>query len=200
MPTITKISPQRSRKRVNIYLDDKFGFGIDLENFVTLNLRVEQELTTKELNKIIEKAEFQKTYNKLLRFATLRPRSEREVLYWLKRKKVHESIYKKLFSRLKKLELLNDEKFAHWWIEQRLTFKPRGERALISELLQKGVERDVIKSVLLKVDMDEEGKAKELLEKNKAKWDKLKGGERKRKVWGFLARKGFSWETIRKVT
>ena len=48
MPTITSIKPQRNQKRVNIYLDGKFGFGIDLENLVTLRLRVEQELTEEE--------------------------------------------------------------------------------------------------------------------------------------------------------
>lgn len=199
MPTITKISPQRSKKRVNVYLDDKFGFGIDLESFVKLNLRVEQEYTKKEIEEIIEKAEYQKTYNKLLRFATLRPRSEREVLYWLKRKKVHESMHKKLFEGLIKLDLLDDEKFARWWIEQRLTFKPRGKRALISELLQKGVERSTIEGVLLDIGVDEVQAAKQLVKKNKHKWAKLKGQEEKKKIWGFLARNGFSWETIKKV-
>ena len=32
MPRISAISPQKNGKRVNIYLDGKFGFGIDLEN------------------------------------------------------------------------------------------------------------------------------------------------------------------------
>jgi len=61
VPRITAISPQKNGKRVNIYLDGKFGFGIDLENYVTLGLKVESDLTVEKVNEIIKKAEFQKT-------------------------------------------------------------------------------------------------------------------------------------------
>ena len=51
-----------------------------------LGLKVEQELTEEEVEKIVKKAEFQKTLDKLLKFATLRPRSEKEIKDWLKKK------------------------------------------------------------------------------------------------------------------
>ena len=74
MPAITSIKPQKNGKRVNIYLDGEYGFGLDLENFVKLGLKVEQEFTDEEIEKIIKKAEFQKVYDKILRFGSLRPR------------------------------------------------------------------------------------------------------------------------------
>src|SRR3989344_2766637 len=88
MAVITSIKPQRNGKRVNIYLDGKFGFGIDLENFIGLGLKVEQELTEDQLTQIIDKAEFTKVLNNLLNFATLRPRSTKELKDWLRRKKL----------------------------------------------------------------------------------------------------------------
>src|SRR3990170_3150167 len=123
MPIITSIEPQKNNKRVNIYLDGKFGFGLDLENFVKLGLKVEQELSEKEVKEIIKQSEFQKTYDKILRFTSLRPRSEKEFRYWLKKHKVPKSIHEDLFNRLKRLDFLNDKKFAVWWVEQRLQFK-----------------------------------------------------------------------------
>ena len=134
MPTITSIKPQKNKKRVNIYLDDKFGFGLDLKNFMTLGLKVEQELSDIEITEILKKAEFQKTLDKLLRFATLRPRSEKEINNWLRKYKVHQSLVKDLFSKLKRLELLDDTKFAKWWVEQRVNFRPRAKRVLSQEL------------------------------------------------------------------
>src|SRR3989304_5220176 len=106
MPIITSIKQQKNKNRVNVYLDDKFGFGIDLDNFVILGLKVNQELSEKEVEEIVRKAEFQKTLDKLLRFATLRPRSEKEIKDYFKRKKVHESLQPDLFAKLKKLDLL----------------------------------------------------------------------------------------------
>ena len=66
MPVITSIKPQRNKKRSNIYLDGKFGFGLDLDNFVKLGLKVEQELSDKEIAGIVKEAEFQKILEKLL--------------------------------------------------------------------------------------------------------------------------------------
>ena len=199
MPVITTIKPQRNKKRVNIYLDGKYGFGIDLETFVKLGLKVEQELSEDEVEKIIEKAEFQKSLDKLLRFATLRPRSEREVNDWFRKKRIHESLYKKLTRKLKDLDLLDDEKFARWWVDQRLSFRPRGKRALESELIGKGIDRKIIKTVLSETDVDEIGIARELIKKKGYKWDRLPPLEARKKKSEFLARKGFGWDVIKKV-
>lgn len=82
MPIITAIKPQKKKNRVNIYLDGKYAFGLDLENFVKLGLKVEQELSEKGVSEIVQKAEFKKTLDKLLRYATLRPRSRKEIVIW----------------------------------------------------------------------------------------------------------------------
>lgn len=200
MPIITKIKPQKNKKRVNIYLDNKFGFGLDLENFMKLGFKVEQELNEKRIREILKKAEFQKVYEKIVRFATIRPRSEKEVKDWLRKYKVHESLVKDLFKRLKRLDLLDDDKFAKWWIEQRVSFRPRAKRILKQELRLKGIDRNTIDDVLAEVNIDEGKIAKNLLEKKKYRWEKLPKFEAKRKMSEFLGRKGFSWEVIKQVT
>ena len=199
MPIITAVKPQKNKKRVNVYLDNKFGFGLDLENFVKLDLKVEQELTDEQVGKIVKEAEFQKVYDKLLRFSTLRPRSEKELKDWLKKHKVHLSIHENLYSRLKRLDLLNDNKFAQWWVEQRMEFSPRGKRALIAELRQKGINRDLIIQLVNESISQgyEEKTARKLLQKKKYKWERLQKLEAKKKMSEFLARKGFGWEVIK---
>ena len=198
MPTVTSIKPQRNQKRVNVYLDDKFGFGLDIENFVKLGLKVEQELKEEEIEKIVKKAEFQKTLDKLLRFATLRPRSEKEIKDWFKKRKVHESLYKELLNRLSKLELIDDKKFAKWWVDQRNTFKPRGKRVLEMELRLKGIKKEIAQEILGDLKVNEEKVAKDLLQKKVYRWKSLPVLERKLKMSQFLARKGFGWDVIEK--
>ena len=199
MPEITSIKPQKNGKRVNIYLDNKFGFGIDLENFVVLGLKEGSNYSEEEIDEIIKKAQFQKTLDKLLRFATFRPRSEKEIRDWLKRKEVHKSLNGELFQKLKRLDLLSDEKFTRWWIDQRLSFKPRGKKALKYELFQKGIDKGIVNKVLEDSKVDEVKIAKNLLEKNDYKWKKYKGAEAKQKKSQFLVRKGVSWDSIRKL-
>lgn len=199
MPVITQIRPQKNNKRVNIYLDGKFGFGIDLENFVALGLKVDQEISDKEIKEIVKKAEFQKTLDKLLRFSTLRPRSEKEIIDYFKRKKIHESLHDELFNRLNRLELIDDMKFAEWWVGQRIQFTSKSKRELEFELRKKGIDKETINKVLGEGKIDEEKAARELLGKKAYKWTNLSGIEAKQKKTQYLAGKGFSWEVIEKV-
>jgi len=199
MPQITSIKPQKNNRRLNIYLDGKFGFGLDLENFVKLGLKVEQELTDTQVEEVVKKAEFQKIYEKILRFASLRPRSEKEFKNWLQKYKVHDSLYKDLFDKLKYLDFLDDRKFAVWWVEQRLTFRPKSKLSLKFELKGKGIDENLIKEVLFETKVDEVKLAKDLIEKKRYKWEKLDNFEARRKMSEFLARKGFNWEIIRKI-
>jgi len=199
VPTITSIKPQKNQKRVNIYLDNKFGFGIDLANFIKLGLKVEQELSEKDIKEIVIKSEFQKSLDKLLRFATLRPRSEKEITDYFRRKKVHTGIQNELIGRLTRLDLLDDKKFALWWIGQRQEFKPRGKRMLIYELTNKGVNKEIIEGVLAETQIDEEKMAKELLDKKAYRWKNLPNLEAKQKMSLFLAQKGFGWDVISKL-
>lgn len=200
MPTITSIKQQKNKNRVNVYLDDVFGFGIDLDNFVLLNLRINQELTSDEVEKVVRKAEFQKTYDKLLRFVMVRPRSEKEVTEYFRRKEVHESMHAEMIGKLKHLDLLNDLEFARWWIDQRIRFKNKAKRVIIQELRMKGVSQNNIDDAFGDTIVDEEKMAKEILSKKEYKWKNMEPKIALQKMSQYLAGKGFSWEVIEKVT
>jgi regulatory protein len=199
VPVITSIKQQKKKDRVNVYLDNKFGFGIDLDNFVLLNLRMDQELTDEEITEIIKKSEFQKTWEKLLRFAMTRPRSEKEVFAWFRKKEIHESIQPELVKKLKHFDLLDDEKFARWWVEQRQSFRPKPRRVLIQELRIKGIDKETVDKVLGDEVLDEVKMAKNILAKKEYKWKNLEPREVKQKKSVYLAGKGFNWDVIEKV-
>jgi regulatory protein len=199
MPIITSIKQQKKKDRVNVYLDNKFGFGIDLDNFVLLHLKVDQELTDDEVAEIVKTAEFQKTWDKLLRFAMVRPRSEKEITDYFRRKEVHSSLYPNLLKKLKHLNLLNDIEFAKWWVGQRIEFKSKSKRVIQMELRQKGIKKEIIDEVLEETPMDEEKMARELLAKKAYKWEHLEPRLTQQKKSQYLAGKGFGWDVIEKV-
>ncbi len=199
MSIITSIKQQKKKDRVNVYLDGKFGFGIDLENFVKLKLKVEQELDENEIGEIVKKAEFQKTLEKLLRFAMVRPRSRKEIKDWMRRKEVSTSLHTDLFEKLKHFELIDDNKFAKWWVEQRQTFRPKSKRVLVQELKIKGIGEDVISDTFSEVSMDEDGTAFKLLSKKIYRWEKLDRVSQKQKMYEYLGRLGFNFDTIKSV-
>jgi len=199
MPYVTAIKPQKNKKRVNIYLDGKFAFGIDLENLVKFKIKEGNFIEESEIEKIIGAAESQKIWDKLLRFSALRPRSEKEIEDWYKKKNVPESLRKKYLDKLKYLDFVDDFKFAKFWIEQRLSFKPKPVSILKQELRQKGVKQETIDEVLSDFKIDELKQAKDLLEKNQSRWSRLTPDQFKKKASGFLLRKGYNWEIVKEA-
>jgi len=199
MPIVTAVKQLKDTEWVSVYLDGKPGFETDLESVIKHGVRPGAELTDKQVEKASKAGEARKVYENLLRFVTIRPRSKKEVESWFRRKKTPKSFQGILLQKLERLELLDDKKFAEWWVEQRLSFKPRGIKSLSTELYQKGIGKETIRSVLEKIEVDEVAIAKKLVEANEYKWKRFNAQKRKEKIYGFLARKGFGWEVIRKI-
>lgn len=197
MPLITKITSQKDKNRVNVYLDGKFGFGVDLENFLKLKLKVGGELSSNEIETIRAKSEYSKILERLLRYSSLRPRSEHEINFWFKRKDVAEDVRVLLKNKLMKLGLLNDEAFASWWVSQRQQFRPKAIRVLNQELKIKGISDEIRKHTLENIKVDERKIASDLLKKRAYKWENLDKKTARVKIAAYLARKGFTWSIIK---
>lgn len=199
MPQITAIRLQKNKKRANIYLDGRFGFGIDLENLIKLGIKEGREIEDSEIEKIIRVSEDQKIWDRLLRFVAIRPRSEKEVKDWLKKKKVPPLLEEKYLGKLKKLDFVDDLKFASWWIEQRLSFRPKSKKMLEKELRMKGIKQELIAEALSHYRIDEYQQAKAILKKAMSRWRNLPSDKFKIKASGFLLRRGYSWEVVDKI-
>lgn len=198
MAKISQISPQKTQQRVNIYLDGQFAFGLDLDNFLKSGLVVGQELTDEQIEELVFKNDFQKLYDRVLRFISVRPRSKREITDYLSRKKTPEKLVEKIVDRLAAGGLIDDAAFARWWVEQRVTFRPKGKRALLAELSQKGVNREISEKVINQ-EINEEELARRAAEKKLRSLASLPSQERRQKMTNFLLARGFSWETIKKI-
>lgn len=206
MPQITDIRPQKTRRlgmaRFNVYLDGKFSFALSDEVLVRENLKNGQQISEEKVKKLIKENEFGKIYDRILKFLSFRPRTEKELLDWFGKKNVGEETKKMVWEKLGDLGYINDEEFARWWIEQRISFKPMGRYAIIRELRQKGINQDLIARTLdsLKVQVSEIDLAKRAAEKKMKIYKKLPFPEFRQKISAFLARRGFSWETIEEVS
>ena len=139
---------------------------------------------------------FEKVFPKAVKFISLRPRSQKEILTYLVKKSSSQKVREKIFQELTKLGLVDDQSFAHWWIDQRNTFRPKGKKALMMELRQKGIDRDLSETIV-NCEVDEKKLAKILLLKKKKTWRQLPLGIQKEKQVNFLARRGFSWSVIK---
>lgn len=145
--------------------------------------------------------DFEKFYLKAVHFLKFRSRSEKEVRDKLKEKKASSEIIERIIATLTKQKFLNDREFARLWVRQRITFKPKSKRIIALELRQKGIDKDLINDVLLDPGEDQEvndlAQAKKLVSSKIHKYKGMQRQEVYQKLGGFLARRGFNWDTIR---
>lgn len=145
--------------------------------------------------------QFEKLFNRTLRYLSYRPRSEKEVREYLQKKKAESPTIEKIVAKLKEHKFINDEEFAQWFVRSRTASKPKAARIIKMELRRKGISEEILGEVIndegLRINDLEN--AKRLLDKKIDKYKSLDRNEIYKKLGGFLARRGFDWEVVKKA-
>ncbi len=193
---VTAVEPQVKRpNRFTLYIDDHFAMGLSV--YVAAGVRVGQELSRADLEKLLSAEQLEEARNKALSFLEVRPRSEREVRQRLAQKKYPEEIIDQVMARLGDVKLVDDRDFAKFWVENREGFKPRSKRALQYELRQKGVSSQDITRAVKKVD--ERDSAYRAAHAKALRFKDLDAQSFREKLTGFLARRGFDYSVTRET-
>ncbi|RPI87112.1 MAG: regulatory protein RecX [Chloroflexi bacterium] len=198
--TITSLKLQeRNKNRVNVFLDGEFAFGV--ARVVAGWLFVGQRISDEKIVELKTADEKEVALQRVLRFLSYRARSVTEVRRYLEKYKYSEEIITNILDRLQENGLLNDHQFAEAWVENRNTFRPRSKRALKIELRQRGVQDEAIEKAI--EDVDEEELAYQAALKQSRRLKDLDWQDFRKKLYEFLLRRGFNYETasitVRKV-
>ena len=95
---------------------------------------------------------------------------------------------------------IRDRKYAENWIVRRQKSNPRGKTLLKRELVDKGIDRETAEQVIATVETEDETKvALEIAQKRAKQYKRLPTHIAKRRLHGFLARRGFGSDIVRHV-
>ncbi len=186
---------KRNQQRVNVYLDGEFAFG--LSRIVAAWLQVGQELSETKIAELKAQDVREVAHQQAFKFLQYRPRSSAEIRRNLEGHDFETEIINEVITRLQRSGLVDDTSFAQAWVENRSEFRPRSRRALASELYQRGLDTDTIDQAL--ADLDEETLAYQAGIKRSRKMQEVEWVDFRRKMSGFLARRGFSYDVISPV-
>ena len=210
---ITDISLQtRDKNRVNVSVDGKYRFSLDVFQVGELGLKIGQDCTDEELMALEAESQFGKLYARAMEYCLTRPRSIREVRDYLWRKTqstkkrlpetgkiierpgVKTEIAERVLARLAEKKYLDDEKFARFWLEHRFLQKGTSVRRLKLELAQKGIENDIVERLIAENIRSDDEELQKIIAKKRRKY-----ADDEQKFIVYLVRQGFAYDDVKRA-
>jgi regulatory protein len=180
---ITALTPQQTNdNRVNVMVEEKYRFSLDIYQVIELGVRVGKDYTEEELSELETESQFGKLYGRALEYCMMRPHSAREVRDYLYRKT-------RPTKKLQKSALSLSVKGSTFY---------RGEEPRVREMVERpGVSREVAERVFDR--LVEKG---HINDEQFTRWwvenRSLKKGASRRKLTAELRAKGVHQEIIDK--
>lgn len=207
---ITDITLQvRDKNRVNISVDGKYRFSLDVYQIGDLGLKIGKEYSDEELIALEAESQFGKLYARTLEYCLMRPHSAKEVRDYLYKKTrttklrskktgelydkpgVSQEVTGRVFDRLVEKGYVDDEKFTRYWVDNRSLTKGVSKRKLTAELRSKGVEQSIIEKFLTESDRTDNDEITKIIAKKRNRYPD------DQKLMQYLARQGFSYDDIK---
>ena len=202
---ITSISVQaKNQDRVNVSVDGSYRFSLDIFQVGELGIKVGREYSEEELVELETESQFGRLYARALEYCMLRPHSVREVRDYLWRKTrdrrgkegklitgYSSALAERVLAKLQQKHYVDDERFAHWWVESRNLTKGTSLRKLRSELQAKGVAGSIVDAEFADTERADDTELMKILAKKRARYPD------DQKLMQYLARQGFRYEDIK---
>lgn len=199
-PVISALERQkRNPRRVSVYLDGEYAFGVDEEIVYTERLAKGMEMTPELRTRVERSAGMVRARIVAEQCLARRMRSEKELRTFLSKKEFTDDTIDAVLADLRRARLVNDAVFARAFVRDRLAFRPRGPRVLERELAARGVARDIAARVVAELT---EGAAstdtaRQLADRYLARQQRHEPAVRLRRLQDFLVRKGYDIDLVR---
>jgi len=195
MTNVTALRIGKGRKkRVNVFLDNRFAFSLEAEVVIKEGLQVGQELSINQIKALAKSDHFHGCLNAATHYLGYRPRSEFEIKERLQHRGFDDNTIEMVIAKLKEQELVDDAAFAQFWKENRDSFSPRSQWLTKLELRQKGVTDDIIDQVIETIDDNDSAYRAALSKARSLRRSDYQGF--RRRLGEYLKRRGFSYGVI----
>ena len=200
---ITAIQPSpRQPGRFTIIVGERPIATLSLDAIERLGLAVGTSVAAREEAIDAEAAQLA-VYDRALNMLAARARSSAELARLLVRKGEPKVLVDRAIARLTEHGLLDDAAFAQSFTRSRVLGAQQSRRRVQRDLQRKGVPRDVsaaaITTVLEEEDVDQRAVVEQAARKKLRSLVKLDPAVRRRRLYAFLARRGYELDDIRRA-
>ena len=201
MKKITKIEYQKKNKeRFNIYIDDEYGFAVDISILIKYSLKKGMELDDALIDEILLSEEEISVYNYGISVLSRYFKSEYELRLKMKNKGFNPQLIDNAISILKERKYLDDERYCEMFIKDKINISKHGVRKIKEALYYKGIDKEIIEEKIKCISAESEEERALLLGEKKLLNIKENDNRKKMsKLSNYLLGKGFEYETVNKT-
>lgn len=204
MSLITAVIPSPKHEgRFDLLVDGRPVATLSLEAIERLRLHVGVPFSEAMAAAVEDEARALHTFDRALNMLALRGRAVRELRLALIRKGEDERHVDAAIARLLALGLLDDAAYARQFAQAKLAGPGFSRRRVQAELAKRGVAREVadaaIADVLADEAVDEEAIIERVARKKLRTLTRLDPATRRRRLYAFLARRGYDLDDIRRT-
>lgn len=194
-------------EKIHLSLDGEYIATVNADYWFTCGIKSGSEVTPEQLEELLTESARRKMMNKALDLLSMRDYSRWELSdklvtkAWEKKEQKDMDLgslkqqASDICDRLEELGLLNEERFARSYVDELIRRKHLSKSGLKTALIQKGVQRDIIETVLEEVDVDPVEQIRELLA-TKFKNRDLSDEKQKTRTVNALLRLGYRYNEI----
>jgi regulatory protein len=194
-------------EKIHLSLDGEYIATVNADYWFTCGIKSGSEVTPEQLEELLTESARRKMMNKALDLLSMRDYSRRELAdklvtkAWEKKEQKDMDLgslkqqASDICDRLEELGLLNEERFARSYVDELIRRKHLSKSGLKTALIQKGVQRDIIETVLEEVDIDPVEQIRELLATKFRNRD-LSDEKQKTRTVNALLRLGYRYNEI----
>ena len=203
MSVVTRISEHPRKPGLYVVDVDGLEFAVvAADALAETRINVGVALDDVGAARLRDAAEFTATYDRALTLLSFRAKSARELRRRLIQKGESSERVDKVVDRLHEMGLLNDADFARQVARSKMT-AGASRRRVHQELFKRGVARDVADAAVAEVLEDEGLSDADTIERvARKKWQTLDGLDaptRRRRLYAFLARRGYDADDVSRM-
>lgn len=150
---INKITKNKNGK-YKIIFDNKESLTTYDDVILNNGILFKKELTSEEINQINTESNYYDTYNKTIKFISTKMRSLKEIIKFLDKKEASEKDKSKIIKKLKEINLVDDERFANAYFQDRINLSNDGPYKIKQELKNNDIKEEIIENIYSKIDQN----------------------------------------------
>ena len=194
------VSITKKGNNVLVMFDDASELLLNYNVFIDSMLRRNDKVDQKRIDELRKRNELYKIKHSALNLLGRRAHSKRELYQKIIKKGFDKDFCLQVLDELNESNYINDRDFAEKYADEKIKKGKSGINKIRTELIRKGIDKDIIRNIELKYQSSDEiidnvvllsSKKLEFLKKKETDKRKIKG-----KLYSYLLGKGFTSEQI----